>query len=157
LTERKPPWMRNETWIDRQIREAAERGEFDNLSGAGKPLPNLDQPFSAERWAVDWVQREGGDLRGLLPPLLALRRERTELLASLAQVPSEELLRKLVVDFNRRLLEVYRRPIEGPLVAVGVLDVEETVASWRQARPTPEPTPTTEPKPRRRSIRWWRR
>jgi hypothetical protein len=157
LTERKPPWMRNETWIDRQIREAAERGEFDNLSGAGKPLPNLDRPFTAERWAVDWVQREGGDLRGLLPPLLALRRERTELLASLAQVPSEALLRDLVADFNRRLLEVYRRPIEGPLVAVGVLDVEETVATWRQARPAPERAPTTEPKPKRRSIRWWRR
>src|SRR4051812_21267463 len=74
LTERKPAWMRHETWIDRQIREAQERGDFDNLSGAGKPIPDLDRPFTAERWAVDWVTRQGGDLRGLLPPLLALRR-----------------------------------------------------------------------------------
>ncbi|MEV0587999.1 DUF1992 domain-containing protein [Nonomuraea sp. NPDC050310] len=27
------------TWIDRQIREATERGEFDNLPGTGKPIP----------------------------------------------------------------------------------------------------------------------
>lgn len=28
-----------ETALDRAIREAAERGEFDNLPGSGKPLP----------------------------------------------------------------------------------------------------------------------
>ena len=149
--------MRSETWIDRQIREASERVDFDNLPGTGKPLPNLDRPFTAERWAVDWVQREGGDLRGLLPPLLALRRERTELLAGLAQVPSEALLREAVADFNRRLLDTYRRPMDGPLVAVGVLEVEETVAAWHRLRPAPEPAPATEPKPRRRFVRWWRR
>ncbi len=159
MTERKPPWVRHETWIDRQIREAAERGDFDDLPGAGKPLPNLDRPFTAAHWAVDWVQREGGDLRGLLPPLLALRKERTELLADLAKVPSEPLLREAVADFNRRLLNQYRRPAEGPLVAVGVLDVEQTVAAWRQARPAPKPPPATEFKPvqRRARWRWWTR
>jgi hypothetical protein len=154
LTERKPPWMRHETWIDRQIREAQERGDFDNLAGAGKPLPNLDRPFTAERWAMDWVTREGGDLRGLLPPWLALRKERTELLASLAQVPSEAMVREAVADFNRRLLDQYRRPAEGPLIAVGVLDVEETVAAWRQLRPVPEPVAEPARTPRR--PRWWR-
>ena len=153
LTERKPPWMRHETWIDRQIREAQERGDFHNLAGTGKPLPNLNRPFTAERWAMDWVTREGGDLRGLLPPLLALRKERTELLASLAQVPSEALVRDAVADFNRRLLDQYRRPAEGPLIAVGVLDVEETVAAWQELRPVPEPV--TEPAPTPRRPRWW--
>jgi hypothetical protein len=149
--------MRNETWIDRQIREAQDRGDFDGLAGTGKPIPNLDRPFTAERWAVDWVQRAGGDLRGLLPPLLALRRERSELLASLARVPSEALLRATVTDFNQRLLDQYRRPADGPLIAVGVLDVEETLAAWRQARPAPEPAPAPEAKPARRWSRWWRR
>jgi hypothetical protein len=154
VTERKPPWMRHETWVDRQIREAQERGDFDNLSGAGKPLANLDRPFTATRWAVDWIEREGGDLRGLLPPLLALRRERTELLASLASIPSEALLGEAVRDFNRRLLDQYRRPAEGPLIAVGVLDLEETTEAWRQARPAPAPVVEPEPAPRSRR-RWW--
>lgn len=154
MTERKPAWMRTETWIDRQIREAQERGDFDNLAGAGKPLPNLDRPFTAERWAMDWVTREGGDLRGLLPPLLALRKERKELLAALAQVPSEDLVREAVAHFNRRLLDEYRRPADGPVVAVGVLDPEETVNAWREARPAPEPIVERVPIS---PTGWWRR
>jgi hypothetical protein len=149
--------MRHETWIDRQIREAQERGDFDGLAGAGKPIPGLDRPFTAERWAIDWVQREGGDLRGLLPPLLALRKERTELLATLAEIPTEALLHDAVKDFNRRLLDQYRRPPEGPQVAVGVLVLDETIARWREARAAvtpPEPLP--EPAPRRRR-RWFSR
>jgi len=145
--------MRPETWVERQIREAQERGDFDDLPGTGKPIPNLDRPFTAERWAVDWITREGGDLRGLLPPLLALRRERSELLASLAEIPSEAILRETVADFNRRLLDQYRRPAEGPLIAVGVLDLEDTVTAWRAARPVPEPPPDPAPPPAR--GRWW--
>lgn len=32
------PFGQYESWIDRQIRQAQERGMFDNLRGAGKPL-----------------------------------------------------------------------------------------------------------------------
>lgn len=39
------PFAQYESWIDRQIRQAQERGMFDNLRGAGKPLapddPNI--------------------------------------------------------------------------------------------------------------------
>jgi hypothetical protein len=38
MTERKPPGMSFESWVDKQIREATERGEFDGLPGAGKPI-----------------------------------------------------------------------------------------------------------------------
>jgi hypothetical protein len=43
MTKRKPPVTSWETWIDAQIRVATEAGAFDNLPGAGKPLPNLGQ------------------------------------------------------------------------------------------------------------------
>ena len=146
-----------ENWIDRQIREATERGDFDDLPGAGKPIPNLDRPFTAEQWAADWVQREGGDLSAMLPPLLALRKERSRLLALLAEVPTEALLRETVTDFNRRLLEQYRRPQSGPVVPVGVLDVEDTVTAWRSLRPEPAPpTPAPQSARSRSRRRWWR-
>ncbi|MGV9308285.1 DnaJ family domain-containing protein [Nonomuraea sp. NPDC003727] len=52
---------RFETLIDRQIREAQERGEFDDLPGAGKPLPNRDE-LNDELW---WVKRKlAGARRG---------------------------------------------------------------------------------------------
>ena len=38
MTERKPFGVSWETWIDRQIREGMERGEFDGLPGHGKPI-----------------------------------------------------------------------------------------------------------------------
>ena len=143
--------MRYEDWVERQIREAQERGEFDDLPGAGKPIPGLDRPFTAERWAVEWIRREGGEVSAILPPLLLFRRERAALLSSLAEFHSETVLRETVVDFNRRLLDQYRRPMDGPLIAVGVLDVEETVTAWRAARPArPAPPPPPQPPPRRR-------
>ena len=43
MTQRKPPGTSWESWIEAQIRVAMEQGAFDNLPGAGKPLPNLDQ------------------------------------------------------------------------------------------------------------------
>ena len=158
MTERKPAYLRHEDWVERQIREAQERGAFDGLAGAGKPLPGLDRPFSAERWAVDWVRREGGDVGALLSPLLILRRERAALLASLAELPSEAAVRAVVADFNARLLDQYRRPQEGPFLPVGVLDADETVAAWHATRPAPPPAqavvPTVVPAAHRR---WWRR
>jgi hypothetical protein len=44
MTERKPPGAGFGTWVERQIRAATERGEFDNLPGAGKPIDDLDEP-----------------------------------------------------------------------------------------------------------------
>jgi len=39
-----------ESWVDKQIREAQERGDFDDLPGAGKPLPHLGDPDDADWW-----------------------------------------------------------------------------------------------------------
>ena len=34
-----------EKWVDQQIREAQERGEFDNLAGRGKPIDLTPNPY----------------------------------------------------------------------------------------------------------------
>jgi hypothetical protein len=162
LIERKPPGISHEDWIERQIREARERGAFDHLRGMGKPIANLGRPFTAQTWALDYIQREGGDLAALLPPMLALRKERAAILASLADLPYENVVRVTVEDFNHRLLDQYRRPMDGPLIAVGVLDMDDTLAAWRTARPAgraerepePEAEPSPAPPPKRR---WWQR
>ena len=44
MTDRKPPGVGFQTWVERQIREAMERGEFDNLPGKGKPI-DLNEYF----------------------------------------------------------------------------------------------------------------
>ncbi len=39
MVERKPLRATFESWVETQIRGAYERGEFENLEGAGKPSP----------------------------------------------------------------------------------------------------------------------
>ena len=58
MTERKPPGVSWESWIERQIREAQERGEFDNLPGAGKPIEGLEGPHDELWWLKRMLERE---------------------------------------------------------------------------------------------------
>ena len=48
--------------VEARIQEAIARGEFENLPGLGKPIPDLDEPCD-EPWGVrPWMQRENLDL-----------------------------------------------------------------------------------------------
>ena len=48
---------RPEPWIERTIREAADAGEFDDLPGAGKPIPDIDHPYDAAWWVRRWFEK----------------------------------------------------------------------------------------------------
>ncbi len=48
-----------ESWVERRIREAAERGEFDGLPGSGEPLAILAEPYDELWWVRRKVRREG--------------------------------------------------------------------------------------------------
>ncbi|MDT7727587.1 MAG: hypothetical protein QOI21_4163 [Actinomycetota bacterium] len=58
-----------------QIREAVDRGDFDNLPGAGKPLPGISGPREEQWWLKGYLRREGLSAEALLPPQLQLRKE----------------------------------------------------------------------------------
>ena len=158
MTERKPTGMSFETWVDQQITRAREDGAFEGLSLAGKPLPRRDREQSSYDWALEWARREnGGELTGMLPTGLALRKEREELPAKVAQQRSADAVRALVQAHNERVDAYYRRPVEGVWVPVGMADVDEVLAQWRRTRPVdpPTPPPPAAAGPVRR--RWFRR
>ena len=90
----------------------------------------------------------------MLPPGLALRREKQDLPAALARLSSESAVRAAVDDLNARIELYWRRPAEGPQVPIGQVDVDEAVARWRADRPPPPP-PAPVVVPVRRP--WWRR
>lgn len=46
-----------ESLAERRIREAAERGEFDDLPGAGQPLPGLGGTYDPDWWVKEWIRR----------------------------------------------------------------------------------------------------
>ena len=47
-----------EPLVERQIREAVERGEFDHLPGSGKPIKDLDAEYDPAWWAKRFIIRE---------------------------------------------------------------------------------------------------
>ena len=46
-----------ESVVERRIREAIEQGEFDDLPGAGKPLPDAGKPYDELWWVKAWLKR----------------------------------------------------------------------------------------------------
>lgn len=54
--------------INQKIREAEEEGAFDNLEGAGKPLPQVDDPENA---LINRLIKENG----AVPEFVSLSRE----------------------------------------------------------------------------------
>ena len=132
MAERKPPGVRFETWVERQIREAIDRGEFDNLPGAGKPIPGLDGTHDPDWWVKRLIERE--KITGVLPPALVLRREDAQLEAALDREATEAGVRRAVQDFNRRVVEARRQLLGGPPVITPTRDPDEEVAAWRARR-----------------------
>jgi hypothetical protein len=128
VTERKPPGVTWESWVDRQVREARERGEFDNLPGTGKPIADLDGQHDELWWVKQLLQREE---LSVTPPTIALRREVETLADRIASEQSEVRVRQIVEDLNARIREVNGRATPGPPSTLMPLDVERVLARWR--------------------------
>jgi hypothetical protein len=156
MTERKPAGVNFETWIDRQIRDAADRGEFDNLPGAGKPLPGAGRQDDENWWLNSYLRREGVTGETLLPPAVLLRREADELPALVRRMRSEADVREAVSDLNKRIVECLRQPSDLR-ISVRPVNVEQVVEEWRAGR-RPDSAPPSEPEPAPPTRRsWWRR
>jgi hypothetical protein len=156
--------IRNETrWVDLQVEKAIERGEFDDLPGTGKPL-ELPDKHDPDWWVKRLIERE--QITGIAPAAIGLRKEDAELDATLDREATADGVRRVVEDFNTRIVEARRQLTGGPPVVTPTRDVEGEVEAWRARREArraraaaqahPEPGP--EPEPRRRG-RWrrWRR
>ena len=130
--EKKPPKMRWETWVERKIRESMERGEFDNLPGAGQPIPDLARPYD-ELW---WLRKKLRDEKlSIDPPIMVLRKELDETLERIGAARSEAEVRRLVEAINERIVYVNSHTFFGPASDLAPLNVERIVAEWRERNP----------------------
>jgi hypothetical protein len=164
MTERKPAGIGFESWVERQIREAAEAGKLDDLPGRGKPIPGLDRPYDELWWIRQKMAGEGLANDALLPTPLRLRREIEELPETIRTLRTEKAVREAIAKVNERIVEHLRVP-SGPRVLVRPVDPEPLVERWQaeraarktapNTRPEPAPAAPTEPEkqPRRRFFR----
>ncbi|WP_110205487.1 DUF1992 domain-containing protein [Nocardioides daejeonensis] len=143
-------------WVDLQVRQAIERGDFDDLPGTGRPIADIDvdRPHDPDWWLKKLIARE--QITGVLPPALALRKEALELDDALDRLGTEREVREHLTDFNRRVVEARRQLTGGPPVVTPTRDVDDEVRRWagrradRRSRPVPQST-------RRSARRLWRR
>lgn len=153
--------VRNQTrWVDLQVQEAMRRGEFDDLPGAGKPL-DLPDKHDPDWWVKQLIERE--KITGIAPPAIGLRKEDAELDAVLDREATADGVRRVVADFNARVVEARRQLTGGPPVVTPTRDVEAEVAAWRERRTARREAaraaaavPETR-SPRGSRHRWWQR
>lgn len=146
---------RFESVVDQQIRAAQERGEFDNLPGAGQPLPGRGQPDDDLWWVRQYVRREGISTDALLPTPLQLAREIERLPETIGRLDTEPEVRAAVRELNRRIAEHLAAPA-GPRVPVRPVNTDAVVAQWRAARQSDADQSQPSGPPGRRR-RWFRR
>ncbi len=132
MTERKPPGVDFESWVDKQIRDADARGEFERLEGAGRPLPpEVESTYDELWWVKRKMVREG---MSVLPPTLALRKEAEDALEAALAAPSERIVRKILADVNAKISDMMFKPPPGPPLGKKPYDVEDVVRRWRERR-----------------------
>lgn len=115
-----------ESIADRRIEAARKAGLFDNLAGAGKPIPDLGRERPAGWWAARLAKRERSmmaadaldhDVRAAMPGIWRLH--------------DEDDVRDEVASLNRRI-DDYNRVTS--FERRDRLDAETVVGHWRQLR-----------------------
>jgi hypothetical protein len=144
MTERKPAGMSFRSWIDQEIGEAHDRGAFDDLPGAGKPLPRRSEADDGLTWVREKLRREGLPTDELLPTPLKLRRRSERLAESVQELGSEDEVRDAVAELNRQIAE-WRRIPHGPPIFVRLVDTDAMVGRWRELRAAPTPAASRPP------------
>jgi hypothetical protein len=119
-----------ETYAERLIREAQEAGEFDDLP-RGKPLPLTGGPLPEAWWAKEKLRREG---LSDLPPSIAIRHEAEAVLAEIARLGDERIVRERLEALNARIRKLNATHVAGPPTTLAPLDVEAVVLRWRADR-----------------------
>ena len=88
---------------ERKIREAMARGEFDNLSGAGKPLPVEDLSGVPEELRMAYKVLKNA---GCLPPEVELRKEIVNLRDLVRSTEDDEERRNRLKELQFRLMKL---------------------------------------------------
>lgn len=118
-------------WVELRIQQAMRNGEFDDLPGAGKPIRGLDAPHDPDWWIKGLIERER---ISVLPPALALRKEHAQMDDILDRETTVDGVRRVIEDFNARIVDARRQLQGGPPVITPLRDAEAEVEGWARRR-----------------------
>lgn len=129
MTERKPGGESFESWVEHQIREAQERGAFDNLAGAGKPIPR-DSALDGDDW---WIRRKMAS-EGLKYPNRAadLKERIARACQDACSAPTDAEARVIVARMNGEIHSFRAAPPPGPPMILRLIDIDDILARRRE-------------------------
>lgn len=151
---------RYEDYVSQQIHEAMERGEFDNLQGAGKPLKLDSNPYAGDNALAYGLLKSNGYVPKEIELANEIRTEFERAEAKVAKVqhqsrtlrtrrvppfPSEKraynmTVKKAIVEYEQTLRELNRKILTLNLSAPSLLhrpmiEVEKLVQQFRDSCP----------------------
>jgi hypothetical protein len=99
--------------IERKIKEAQERGEFDNLPGKGEPLNLEDDSGVPEDLRLAYKILKNADC---LPPEIELKKEIRQMEDLLADIPDEKERYRLIKKINLKVTKLNMMGRKSPLL-----------------------------------------
>ena len=117
-------------WVDLQIRQAMERGEFDNLPGAGKPQDLEPGPADEDARAMWWAMRILRNAN-VQTDELRYRKQISVLREQVRSATQEEAMLVLLRKHNEVVLRLNSMGTNAIRVPLGPLDEMAELARLR--------------------------
>ena len=99
--------------VEQRIKEAMEKGEFENLPGKGKPIPLEDDSHVPEDLRLAYKLLKNADC---LPPELLEKKEILQMEDMLAAIPDEKERYKLIKKINFKIMKLNVMGRKSPLL-----------------------------------------
>ncbi len=99
--------------VEKKIKEAVEKGEFDNLPGKGKPLNLEDEGRLPEDLRIAYKILKNANC---LPPELELRKEIRQMEDILAHIPDEKERYRQIKRINLKIMQMNMMGHKSPLL-----------------------------------------
>jgi hypothetical protein len=99
--------------VEQRIKEAMEKGEFDNLPGKGRPIALEDDSHVPEDLRLAYKLLKNADC---LPPELLEKREILQMEDMLATIPDEKERYKLIKKINFKIMKLNVMGKKSPLL-----------------------------------------
>ncbi len=120
--------------VERRIVEAMQRGEFDNLPGAGKPLHiESPPPKNEDLWWALKIMRQAE----VVPDEIRYRKRIDELRREVAAADSEQKALAAVRALNDQIRKLNRMGTNVIPTTLTTFDEANLLAQWRRGRRTP--------------------
>jgi hypothetical protein len=99
--------------VEKRIKEAQERGEFDDLPGRGKPLKIEDDSHIPGDLRLAYKILKNADC---LPPELQLKKEIRQMEDMLENIPDEKEKYRLIKTINYKIMKLNMMGKKSPLL-----------------------------------------